>query len=91
MRSETCLICLLDKVVNKCHNYIMKIKKDNQNKSLIPNKQIEEMFFRMSNDEEVQRYMALIEQGFMPLATAYASNKVTKKFFEMIEKQEISK
>jgi len=69
----------------------MKIKKANQNKALIPNKQIEEMFFRMSNDEEVQRYMALIEQGFMPLATAYASNKVTKKFFEMIEKQEVLK
>jgi len=30
----------------------MKIKKDNPNKALIPNKQIEEMFFRMSNDEE---------------------------------------
>jgi len=68
-----------------------EIEKDNQNKALIPNKQIEEMFFRMSNDEEVQRYMALIEQGFMPLATAYASKKVTKKFFEMIEKQEVLK
>jgi len=68
-----------------------QIKKGNQNKALIPNKQIEEMFLRMSNDEEVQRYIALIEQGFMPLATAYASNKVTKKFFEMIEKQEVSK
>ena len=68
-----------------------QIKKDNMNKALIPNKQIEEMFLRMSNDEEVQKYMALIKQGFMPLATAYASNKVTKKFFEMIEKQEVLK
>lgn len=53
--------------------------------SLIPNTQIETMFMRICDDEEMKKYMELIEKGHISLATAYASNKVSKVFYMLVD------
>lgn len=60
-----------------------------ENKPLIPNGQIETMFLRICTDEQMQTYVKHIEQGRINLATAYASNIVTRKFFQLVEKEEL--
>lgn len=57
-------------------------------KSLIPNAQIEEMFLRIATDDMMKVYSQHIEAKRINLATAYASRAVTKKFFQMIAKEE---
>lgn len=61
-----------------------------KNDSLIPNSQIEEMFLRVANDEEVRRYMNLINSNFIALATSYASSKITRVFFQLVDDYERS-
>ena len=56
--------------------------------SLIPNSQIETMFLRISDDEQMQQYVKLVEAGHQSLATAYASNTVYRLFFKLVEKYE---
>lgn len=53
--------------------------------SLIPNSQIETMFLRICQDEQMQKYIDLIEKGHVSLATAYASNIVYKVFYALID------
>ena len=62
-------------------------KKIDPNKALIPNAQIEGMFFRIATDEQVATYIRLAEAGRINLATAYASQRVHKKFMQMIAKE----
>lgn len=65
----------------------------NKEKALIPNAQIEEMFFRIATDEQVGTYIRLAENGRINLATAYASQRVHKWFFkaiDLVEKLNIS-
>lgn len=59
-------------------------------KALIPNAQIEQMFLRLCTDEQMKTYVKHIDEGRINLATAYASQLVTKKFFQMIENEERS-
>lgn len=54
-------------------------------KTLIPNKQIELMFFRIATDEEVQKYVDLAEGGLRHTASAYASNKVYHTFMDLVD------
>ena len=54
-------------------------------KTLIPNRQIELMFFRIASDAEVGKYIELAEQGLRHTATAYASNKVYRLFIELVD------
>lgn len=54
-------------------------------KTLIPNRQIELMFFRVAGDEEVRKYIELAEQGLRHTATAYASNKVFRLFMDLVD------
>lgn len=54
-------------------------------KTLIPNRQIELMFFRVAGDEEVQKYIELAEGGLRHTATAYASNKVYRLFMDLVD------
>ena len=54
-------------------------------KTLIPNRQIELMFFRIASDAEVGKYIELAEQGLRHTATAYASNKVYRLFMELVD------
>lgn len=65
----------------------MKNNKDME-KALIPNAQIEQMFLRIADDEQVKAFVSHVDNNRINLATAYASKTVTKKFFEMIEKEE---
>lgn len=60
------------------------------NKSLIPNSQIEEMFLRIANDEQMQKYNKLVNNIGISLATAYASNTVTHAFYKLVEYCEIT-
>lgn len=60
------------------------MRKRSPDKPLIPNKQLELMFFRVANDEEVQKYVELAESGLPHTATAYASNKVYHLFMELV-------
>lgn len=60
--------------------------KISQDKASIPNAQLEDMFLRIATDEQVGSYFRLVEAGRINLATAYASQRVHKKFFEMIKK-----
>ncbi len=54
-------------------------------KPLIPNKQIELMFFRVATDEEVQKYVEMAEHGLRHTASAYASNKVFHLFMDLVD------
>lgn len=54
-------------------------------KTLIPNRQIELMFFRVASDAEVSKYIQLAEQGLRHTASAYASNKVYRLFMELVD------
>ncbi len=54
-------------------------------KTLIPNKQIELMFFRIASDAEVQKYVELAEGGLRHTASAYASNKVYHLFMDLVD------
>lgn len=56
--------------------------------SLIPNTQIESMFMRVCKDEEMKEYVKLVDEGHISLATAYASNKVYKIFYNLVEEFE---
>lgn len=60
-------------------------KTTTRNESSIPNSQIESMFMRVCTDEQMTKYMELIDKGHMPLATAYASNVVYKIFYYLVE------
>lgn len=60
-----------------------------KNESLIPNKQIEEMFLRVANEEEIETYLNLCRRKFKALATSYASRKVNESFFIMVEDLEM--
>lgn len=57
-------------------------------KPLIPNGQIEQMFLRICTDEQMNVYVNHVNSGNIALATAYASKTVTRKFFQMVEKEE---
>lgn len=57
-------------------------------KPLIPNGQIEQMFLRICTDEQMRIYVDHVNSGNIALATAYASRLVTKKFFELVAKEE---
>lgn len=57
-------------------------------KALIPNAQIEQMFLRICSDEQMKTYVKHVDEGRINLATAYASKTVTKKFFELVQKDE---
>lgn len=59
-----------------------------QDKALIPNGQIEQMFLRICTDEQMKIYVDHVNSGNIALATAYTSRLVTKKFFQLIEKEE---
>lgn len=59
---------------------IMKPEKRMTDKPAIPNKQIEEMFLRIASEEQVNRYMTLVENDHIAIATAYASNTVKRVF-----------
>lgn len=59
-------------------------------KALIPNQQIEMMFLRICTDEQMQIYVKHVNSHNLALATAYASNIVYKKFFQLVEKEEAS-
>lgn len=61
----------------------------NNEKALIPNKQIEDMFLRICTDEQMNTYVSHVDSGRINLATAYASRLVTKKFFDMIRDEEV--
>ena len=56
--------------------------------SLIPNTQIESMFLRISSDDEMGQYTRLVEAGHISLETAYASNKVYKLFYLLVDEFE---
>jgi hypothetical protein len=60
----------------------------NRNDSMIPNTQIESMFLRVANDEQMRKYTELIEKGHISLATAYASNTTYKIFYALVERFE---
>ena len=60
--------------------------KTRRDESLIPNSQIETMFLRIANDEQMKQYVELCEHGHQSLATAYASNAVFRLFFALVEK-----
>lgn len=53
--------------------------------SLIPNTQIESMFMRICDDDQMTKYIDLVEKGHVSLATAYASNLVYKAFYALVE------
>lgn len=55
---------------------------------VIPNKQIEEMFFKIATGAQVAKYVHLPNTG---LATAYASDIVYRKFMEAVSKGVIRK
>lgn len=46
----------------------------------IPNKQLEQMFLSIADDEMMKEYIKLVEKGLTGTATAYASHKVFKVF-----------
>ena len=54
-------------------------------KTLIPNKQIELMFFRVASDEEVEKYVELAEGGLRHRRRPDASNKVYHMFMELVD------
>lgn len=49
-------------------------------KSLIPNTQLEQMFMSICTDEQMQEYQKLIQKGLIHTASAYASHKVQRTF-----------
>lgn len=51
-----------------------------ENKSLIPNAQLESMFLSICNDKQMMEYNRLIDKGLIHTASAYASHKVQKTF-----------
>lgn len=53
-------------------------------KALIPNTQIEEMFYKIATGRQIATYIHFNDVG---LATAYASQIVRDKFFEMVKNQ----
>lgn len=59
-----------------------------RNESMIPNTQIESMFLRICDDEQMHKYTDLVEKGHISLATAYASNLVYKVFYLLIDQSE---
>lgn len=64
------------------------MNKYNKEQTLIPNGQIELMFLRICTDEQMQIFVKHVDEGRINLATAYASNIVYKKFFQLIEKED---
>lgn len=65
---------------------MQKTQNSTTDKPLIPNKQIEEMFFRIATDDQIETYIAMATAGKTALASAYASRFASKKFYEMLEK-----
>ncbi len=63
-------------------------KTSTRDDSLIPNSQIESMFMRVCDDDQMKQYMQLIDNGHISLATAYASNLVYKTFYALVEQWE---
>lgn len=61
---------------------------NNIDKALIPNAQIEQMFLRIATDLQMRTYVKHVDEGRINLATAYASKTVTKKFFQLVEKED---
>lgn len=57
-------------------------------KPLIPNGQIEQMFLRICDDAQMNIYVNHVNSGNIALATAYASKTVTRKFFQLVEADE---
>lgn len=64
------------------------MNKNNKEQTLIPNGQIEVMFLRICTDSQMQIFVGHVDAGRINLATAYASNIVYKRFFQMINKEE---
>jgi hypothetical protein len=60
----------------------------NNEKPLIPNGQIEQMFLRICSDDQMRNYVEHVNSGNIALATAYASKTVTRKFFQLVEADE---
>lgn len=60
----------------------------NRNDSLIPNTQIESMFMRVCNDDQMTKYVSLVDNGHVSLATAYASNIIYKIFYALVDRAE---
>jgi hypothetical protein len=65
--------------------------KEDPEEALIPNKQLEEMFLRICDDDQMQEYIKLAkEKGMAHTATAYASHRVKKVFNFLVEHYERS-
>lgn len=56
----------------------------NTEKPLIPNGQIEQMFLRIANDDQMGVYVTHVNSGNIALATAYASQMVTRVFMKLV-------
>ncbi len=56
--------------------YQKKVKEQ----SLIPNTQLEQMFMRVCDDEQMQEYQRLIDKDLIHTASAYASHRVMRTF-----------
>lgn len=61
-----------------------------RDESLIPNSQIETMFLRIANEDQIKIYIEHCEHGRQSLATAYASNLIYKLFFALVDLYEKS-
>lgn len=53
--------------------------------SLIPNTQIEAMFMRVCSDDQMSKYVSLVEREHISLATAYASNIINTLWYPLVK------
>ena len=54
----------------------------------IPNQKLEEMFLRVANDEQVEKYFAMVDAGKNAPATTMATRLVYRVFMQLVEEKE---